>query len=306
MNIKNFFINLGCGAAIGVAMIIPGVSGGTVAVLFNKYDRLISSISGLRRDFKNSISFLLPILLGAVLAFAAIYIPLTILLEAAPLPTVLLFAGLMLGSFPKLFKDGIKQGFKKTDVISVVIPPAKEIGICFIPSLGDVNLGNDMPVYGYFLLIVMGALASCALVVPGISGSMLLLICGYYQPVLNTIKALFSSAFGHSFLVLFLFAAGLIAGFFSIARLMKFFFTKFPRTTYWAIIGFVIGSIPAIFITYPSNFPPYETCTPLHIGIGVLLCVAGAIATFALTSYAESRKSKTEHMPLETDTDKSE
>lgn len=109
MKIKEFFKNTGLGAAIGVAMIIPGVSGGTIAVLFKVYDRLINAISDLRRDFKNSFMFLLPIVIGALLGIAALYFPLKYAIQYAPIPTILLFAGLMLGSCPKLFKDTLKK-----------------------------------------------------------------------------------------------------------------------------------------------------------------------------------------------------
>lgn len=283
------------GAVIGVAMIIPGVSGGTLAVLMNVYDKLINAISDLRKDFKNSIAFLLPVLLGAVLAVAAMYFPLKYALKYAPFPTVMLFAGLMAGSCPKIIKDGVSRGFKPFDIAAILIPLAAVVGICFIPELGKADLTAQMPVYGYFLLILIGAVASCALVVPGVSGSMLLLIFGYYNPIFDTVSAL-KTDFGHSLLVLLLFAVGLVVGFFSIAKLMKLLMKKFPRVTGWAIIGFVIGSIPAIFITYNNNFPEfvYTSLNTAHIVIGCVLCVLGIIASYALTAYVEAKNKKSE------------
>lgn len=291
MNLKHFLKNFACGAAIGIAMIIPGVSGGTIAVITNVYDKIIGAISNIFKDFKNSILFLLPILVGAVAAFAAMYFPLKYALAYAPLPTALLFGGLMVGSFPKLLKDGVKQGFRKTDVFALLLPLAVIVGICFIPELGNVNLGADMPVWGYFALLGVGVIGSCALVVPGISGSMLLLILGYYEPVLQTISLLFTD-FGHSLLVLALFVAGVVVGFFTIAKLMKFFLGKFPRATYWAIIGFVIGSIPALYITFPANFPE-ASYTTAQIVVGTVLCALGIIGAYAFTAFAEA-KLKTE------------
>lgn len=293
MNVKEFFKKFGIGAVIGAAMIIPGVSGGTIAVLLNIYDKLIGAISDLKKDFKNSFLFLLPIALGALVAIAAIFWPLSKLFEIAPFPTIMLFTGLMLGGIPKLFKDGIKNGFSKWNIISLIIPLAAVIGICFIPSLGEANLGADMTAWGYICLALIGALASCALVIPGVSGSMLLLIFGYYDPILATIKSIFTDT-GHSVLVIAIFAAGLVIGFFSIAKLMKFLLKKFPRGTYWAIIGFVIGSVPAILITYNGNFPdfPYSSLSTAHIVIGVVLAVAGAIASFALTALMETKMKK--------------
>ena len=285
---KDFFKNLGCGAVIGVAVIIPGVSGGTLAVLLNIYDKLIGAVSNLRRDFKNSIKFLLPVALGIAVAFAAMYFPLQFALDYAPLPTVLLFVGLMLGSFPKLFKDSVKLGFKKLDIINLIVPLAAVIGICFIPNIGNVNLGVDMHASTYFILILMGAVAACALVVPGVSGSMMLMIFGYYEPILDTFKGLFTN-FGHSIVVLGGFALGIIIGFFSIAKLMKLFLDKFPRGTHWAIIGFVVGSIPAILIAFDYSSAPINA---VQIAIGVILLLAGAIASFAFTSWAESRIKK--------------
>ncbi len=285
---KEFFKNFGCGAVIGVAVIIPGVSGGTLAVLLNVYDKLIGAISNLRKDFKNSFLFLLPVVLGIAVAFAAMYFPLQFALEKAPLPTVLLFVGLMLGTFPKLLKDSVKLGFKKTDIINIIIPLAAVIGICFIPNIGNVSLDANMPVQTYFILVLMGAIAACALVIPGVSGSMMLMIFGYYEPILATFKGLFTN-FGHSIAVLALFALGIIVGFFSIAKLMKFFLDKFPRGTHWSIIGFVVGSVPAILIAFDYFSAPLDA---VQIAVGVVLCLAGAIASFAFTSWAESRLKK--------------
>lgn len=287
MKLKEFFKNLGLGAAIGVAVIIPGVSGGTIAVLFGIYDRLINAISDLRKDFKNSFFFLLPIVLGILVGVAALYFPLKYAIEYAPIPTILLFAGFMVGSLPKLFKDTAKKGFKPHDIISVILPLAFVIGICFIPQLGQADLSAGMPVWGYFVLIFIGAVASCALVVPGVSGSLILLIFGYYTPIFDTVSALLTS-FGHSVLVLALFAIGLVLGFFSIAKLMKLLLKKFPRGTGWAIMGFVLGSIPALCFTDEFMNAPIDG---VQIAIGALLCLAGVIASYALTAYAANKRS---------------
>lgn len=287
MKVKRFFINMAKGGAIGLAMIIPGVSGGTLAVLLGVYDKIIESVGNLFKRFKESFLFLLPIALGAVLAFAALYFPLKYALKYAPFPTMLLFAGLMLGSIPDLIKKSNENGFKKSDAAGIVLSCALVIGICFIPTIGNVDLSANMQVWQYFLLLFMGMLASCALVVPGVSGSMLMLIFGYYEPLLACISGL-KTSFGNSLLVLATFAVGLVIGFFTIAKLMQFLLKKFRRATYWCITGFVIGSIPAIIITffrdYGNNLTTY--LAPLQIALGVILFVAGTIATFLLARVA--------------------
>lgn len=291
MEVKSFLKNLCCGAAIGVAIIIPGVSGGTVAVLLNIYDKLINALGNLRKDFKANILFLLPILLGLALALAAMYFPLTFALRHAPFPTVMLFAGLMVGSFPKLFKDSKAFGFKKCNLYSILLPFAAIIAICILKlfiSAGQADLTANMPIWGYFAVIGVAMLGSCALVIPGVSGSMLLMILGYYAPVLGLLSTLFSE-FWHSALVLVLFTAGILVGFFSIAKLMKFFLNKFPRGTRWAIVGFVLGSIPAIFIVFDYGDSPMNA---LQIAAGVILCLLGAVATYAITAHTDSKVNK--------------
>lgn len=287
MKVKNFIVNMLKGGAIGLAMIIPGVSGGTLAVLLGIYSKIIDAISGLFKSFKSSFLYLLPIAVGAVLAFAALYYPLKYALMYAPFPTMLLFAGFMLGSCPDMVSAARADGFKKTDVAAIIIPLAAVIGICFIPNMGNVDLSSSMQWHAYLLLIIMGVLASCALVVPGISGSMLMLIFGYYAPLLSTISAL-RTDFGHSLLVLALFALGVIVGFFTVAKLMQILLKKFRRATMWAIVGFVFGSIPAVIITF---FHQYGTdyLNALQISLGVVLFVLGALATFFLARYASKK-----------------
>lgn len=294
MKVKDFLVNTAKGAAIGVAMIIPGVSGGTLAVLLKVYDKMIDSIGNLRKHFLESVKFLFPILLGAVLAFAAALIPLNKALEYAPFPTMLLFAGLMAGSCPKLFSDDRKNGFKKTDVIAIALPLIAVIGICFIPGLKEADLSASMQWYGYILVAIIGVVASCALVVPGISGSMLLMIFGYYEPVLGLFSAIFKTPL-HALGVLACFALGVIVGFFTIAKLMQLLLKKFPRVTGWAIFGFVVGSIPAVIITFFKKYGA-GSLNALQITLGVVMFIVGAIATLALTFYADKRISGEKHM----------
>lgn len=280
---KEFFINLAKGTLLGVVILVPGVSAGTLTVLLNIYEKMITALSGLRKDFKNSFKFLLPIILGIIIGLVGTYFPLQWGLHHAPLPTVLLFLGLMIGSFPKLFKDSVKMGFKKTSIINLLVPAAAVIGICFIPNINNMNLGANMPIHLYFILILLGAVCASALFVPGISGSMVLVIFGLYEPILDTIAGL-KVNFGHSIAVLAMFAIGAVIGFFSIVKLMKFFLNKFPRGTYMAITGFVMGSMPAILISFNYASAPINT---VQISVGAVLCVVCAVISFLLTYWAD-------------------
>jgi len=280
-----FLVSMLKGAAIGVAMIIPGVSGGTIAVLFNIYENLINAISNLKKDFKNSFLYLLPIILGMVLAFAAMYFPLKLALKHFPIQTISLFSGLMLGSISMLFKQSLDNGFKKVDFIAGLITFVLVIGICFIPNMGNVDLSVNMPKYGYVLLFLIGILGSCALVIPGISGSMLLLIFGYYEPILDTISEL-TNNFTHSLAVLASVGLGIVFGFVVVAKLMNYLLTKYKRITYWAIVGFVIGSIPAIFLSYDYTDVSVNAITIIS---SVIVFILGSIISFYLIKLSEKK-----------------
>lgn len=259
----NFLKIMAKGAVIGVGMILPGISGGTLAVLLGIYEELITSFSNLRKEFKKSVLFLFPFVLGMVLAFAAMYYPLKLALEHIPFELCMIFVALMLCSTPRIGKEAYQTGFHKMDCVFMLLAFGLCIGLCFIPFGEELVLGFSMPWYMYFVLLVVGILASIALVVPGISGSMLLLIIGVYLPLLNMIPNLVHN-FLESFVILFIFGIGVIIGFFTIAKLMNFFLTKYAHQTKWAILGFVIASILALFFVF--DFEGF--LTPLHIGLG--------------------------------------
>lgn len=274
------------GAAIGLGMIIPGVSGGTLAVILGIYEELITSISNLRKEFKTSIKFLLPLLLGMILAFGAMYFPLKLALEHIPFELCMIFVALMFCSVPKIGKDAYNSGFHKWDIVFSIVAFGVCFGLCFIPIGAELELNLHMPWYMYPSLFLVGILASVALVVPGISGSMLLLIIGLYKPLLNTISNLFKTPLD-AFVILLIFAIGLVIGFFTIAKLMKHLLSRYEHQTKWAIFGFVIASIIALFLAFDFK----DMLTPLHIGIGCA-CFVFIVAIFISLVYFLKKKTK--------------
>lgn len=270
----NFLIRMLKGAIIGVGVIIPGVSGGTLAVLLGIYEEMIDHISSIRKDFKSSFIYLLPILMGIVIAFAAMYFPLKLALEHIPFELCMTFVALMVCSTPKIGKDAYQTGFYKKDILCAVLAFGLCLGISFIPIGNELVLNLDMAWYMYIVLFVVGILTSVALVVPGISGSMLLLIIGLYKPLLDTISNVLKTPLD-SFVILLIFAVGLIVGFFTIAKLMQVLLRKFEHQTKWAIFGFVLASIIALFIAFDFK----GLLSPLHIGIGCA-CFAAIISVY--------------------------
>lgn len=242
-----FALDVLYGVAIGVAFIIPGFSGGSIAAILGIYERLIGAIADFFKSFKKSVLTLLPVAIGMVIGVVSLLFPLSWALDKFPIPTVCIFVGLAIGGLPSV-TDNCKGKFKPILTLSFTIPLLLAFGLSFIPKLGDVNLFELDP-FGYVLLFIVGAIGSAALVIPGISGSMLLLILGYYNPIVSmaTEHLLRGRDVGISLLVLCCVGVGIVVGFFIISIIMKSLLAKHKRGTYIAILGFILGSIPSVF-----------------------------------------------------------
>ncbi|MBQ7363311.1 MAG: DUF368 domain-containing protein [Clostridia bacterium] len=301
---KAFLIDLLRGCGIGVAFIIPGFSGGSVAAILGIYEKLIGAIADIFKSFKKSFITLLPIALGLVIGAVSLLFPLEWALGTIPLPTVSLFVGLTVGCFPTL-TEKIKGKILPTNVLAFIIPMLLSLALCFIP------IGADRDLYtlgfgGYVLLFLVGILGSSALVIPGISGSMMLLILGYYNPIVSMITGLIksvltalggeeitSSDITSPLLVLITVGAGIILGFIGISVLMKWLFKKCPRGTYFSIIGFIVGSLPTVYVStvkeagYTAETIP---TSPIH-WIGCVLALAiGVALSFGLVLYSRKKE----------------
>ena len=174
--VREFFLDVLRGFPIGLAFIVPGFSGGSVAAIMGVYEKMIGAIATVFRNMKKSIVTLLPIGIGLALGVVSMLFPIDMALDAFPLPTVSLFVGLAIGGMPSLL-DKIQGKPTRNNIIAFSIPLVVAFSLSFIPIGNDVDLFNLTPA-GYVLLFLVGMLGSAALVVPGISGSMILLIFG--------------------------------------------------------------------------------------------------------------------------------
>lgn len=289
-NPRDFLLDVIRGFAIGIAFIIPGFSGGSIAAILGIYEKLVSAIADIIKNFKKSILTLLPIAIGMATGVVSLLFPLSWALEKFPFPTVCLFVGLAIGGLPSI-TDKLEGKIKPTNIAACAIPLIAAASLSFLPVSGDVNLFG-LNFGGYLLLVIIGLIGSTALVVPGISGSMLLLIFGYYNPIVNmaTEHLLVGKDVGTSFAVLGCTALGIGIGFILISKIMKYLLKNFPRGTYFAILGFIIGSVPSIYIstakesgftlsTLPTSVFHWVTCA-------VMLALGFALS-FALVIYSK-------------------
>ena len=265
------------GMVIGIANIIPGVSGGTMMVAMGIYDKLIHCITHLFKEFKKSVLFLLPIAVGMLVAIAASSFGLTWLFDHYPIQTNLLFVGLILGGLPAIWK---KVKGKKVGMGHIVAGLLFFAMVVVFAAMGETEgAAADLTfnIVNVLKLFAVGIIASATMVIPGVSGSMVLMLMGFYQPVLNAIKDFFSALADFDIQgilagcgILVPFGLGVVAGIFGIAKLVEIIFEKFPLYAYWAIIGLIVSSPIAIFLM--GSFP---ALTAVHVLTGAVALVAG-------------------------------
>lgn len=243
------------GIVIGIANIIPGVSGGTMMVAMGLYDKLIYSITHLKSDFKNSMKLLIPIFVGAGIAIVALSRLFEFLLSEYPIPTNFAFCGLIAGSLPFIFKK--VQGHKVSigKIIALVIFFAIVILMAVMGETGGKSADVSFGFVNVTKLLVVGIIAAATMVVPGVSGSMMLMLLGYYNTIIKTINRFVDAVFSLDFEgilrecgVLIPFGIGVVLGIFLIAKLIEFIFKKAEIHAYYAILGLILASPIAILL----------------------------------------------------------
>ena len=293
-NLKSFFIDVLRGYGIGIAFIIPGFSGGSVAAILGIYEKLVGAIADIGKDFKKSILTLLPYGIGMVAGILSLLFPLSFALTRYPFPTVSLFVGLAIGGLPSITE---KLSDKKSlcHIPAFLIPLIAAVAISFLPVGNDVNLFN-LNLGGYVLLVIIGIIGASALVIPGISGSMLLLIFGYYNPIVDLAAnhLLKAKDIGISLAVLGCTGLGVVVGFFLISVIMKILLKKHPKGTYFAILGFILGSVPTIFISTAKE-AGYTLSTlpssPIYWIVAALMLVLGLAISLSMVFLARKKAS---------------
>lgn len=253
---NNFkWTNILKGFGMGTSDLIPGVSGGTIALLLGIYDDFISSVSGLfSKRFWPSFKFLLPILLGMGLAIALLSNLFNYLLSYHEIPTMFFFTGLIIGIIPYLLKtSNFKQTFKTKHYLMILIGIIILVIITLLNN-GDKHSGETLTLsFGLIIkYFIAGMFASSAMLLPGISGSFMLLVFGAYGTVMFSISELVNLNFT-ALPILIIFGLGILTGFMLSSRMIQYFLHHHTTMTFALIIGFVIGSIYAVFPGFPEN-----------------------------------------------------
>lgn len=274
------------GFIMGIANIIPGVSGGTLALILGIYEDFIGAISHFFSNFKKNICFLAPIAIGILLAIASLSRVIDYSYKHYPIPTSLFFVGLVIGGIPMLYSKvkGKKEVKQASSYLIFLLTFALVIFMaCSSLIFGEglkVSLSN-MGFVNYLLLFLVGVIAAATMVIPGVSGSLVLMLLGYYYPVIAVIKEFTSlKNIGSNILILGVFGIGVLIGIVLISKLIEFLFNKYEAKTYFGVLGFIIASIIAIPISAMLNIK--VSFDIIQILIGIIFLVFGYTISYKL------------------------
>lgn len=236
--------NIYRGILMGISDLIPGVSGGTIAFILGIYDRLLESISGFfSREWKKQLGFLVPLGMGIVITLLLFSRFIEFLLENHYEATQFFFMGLILGVLPYIMKQAeVKKNFTARHLVILLVIGTALASMAFIQTDDNVAPITELSLPTFFLLFFSGWIASMAMLLPGISGSFILLLIGVYSTAINALSTL-------NLPIVLAIGAGVMVGFVVSSKAISYLLEHFTYVTYAAIIGLILGSL---FVVFPG------------------------------------------------------
>ena len=287
------------GFFIGLAVIVPGISGSTVAIIFKLYDQFLYAVGNLFKKFKKCFAFLLPIGLGMALGVLLGFISVKKLLEILPFAVVCLFAGLMCGAFPAV-KDEIKGAERNVKRIALfalglLIPVALGCVSAWLASGESVSADTFAKVEWWHILLglIIGYVVGITQIVPGLSASAFLMAVGWFGSLVDSVSMTYWTGNPAVFLVYAGLGVGFLAGLFTFSNLLTFLFEKARHTSYFMIVGLSLGSILSMF----CNGDIIETYLAwaqngvvfLDLSLGLALFAVGLVGAYMLVRYQRKK-----------------
>ena len=238
-NIKNLIF----GIILGIANIIPGVSGGTMAVILNVYDKILLALS--RENLKQNITFLGVLGAGVLIGIFTFSRAITYLFENYYMATNFCFIGLVVGSIPMLYKKGKFKGIRKKNWIPFSFALFFMAALAIIKLMPDASEGvfsvdqlSMLPKLGWFFISAF--ISTIGMILPGISGSFIMLLLGVYTLTMKAISTF-------DLIILMPVALGVLTGGMAGVKLIKTLLRDHPQALYFMIMGLMVGSILLIF-----------------------------------------------------------
>lgn len=302
-NFLNLFIK---GIFVGIANIIPGVSGGTIAVVLRIFDDLIDAINNFLKNPSKHLKFLVPIICGAgfgILMFSKI---LEFALEKYSMPTSMFFVGLVVGSIPLIYGQAKKRAVLPMHYVASVISFIIVVGLSFVSDTTGTGSISDIVVTPMFLIQVFVSciIASSAMIIPGISGSFVMILLGIYNIILVSISGLLDAiiqgleiivsgefiegvkhvVLSNSFIIILVGGLGIVFGVIIVSKIIEYLLENFFSMTYFSILGLIGGSVVSI-LKDPMTYSSYEVGEFIGVGviiISMIMSVIGFVIAYKL------------------------
>lgn len=295
-NWKEWWLCLLLGFFIGLAVIVPGISGATIAIIFGLYAKLLYSFGNIFKQFKKCFVFLLPVAIGVVLGFAIGFLAVQKLIQIAPFIIICMFAGLMIGSFPAV-KDEIKGvKFDKSKIILLVLGVIIPIVIGVVSIALNNSSGEPLTanIWTIILFFILGFILSFTQLLPGLSCSAILMAMGLYGAIISAVHLDYLIKNPLVILALISLALGFVLGFVVFSKVISKFLKKKRDETYSLIVGMTIGSIVSMFLN-PEIWAVYTSWSGARdvlfdVLIGAVLLIIGMVGTYCLVRYQRKHK----------------
>ncbi len=287
------------GLFIGLAVIIPGVSGSTVAIMFGLYASLLYAIGNIFKDFKNCVKFLIPIGIGAVIGFAAGFLLVQLLLEKYIFVVICLFVGLMIGASPALLNEIKGESSSGVRILLMVIGVIIPLGIGALsvyldpPALIEVEGASEaftsFPWYLFLLYVPLGVLISATQLIPGLSATAIMMALGQFKPIMDSVHLDYILA-NPAFIALMLcLVGGFGIGLIIISKAFSKLLAWRRAATFYFVIGLSIGSIASMFLN-PDIVQVYFNWghggfSVIELIVGIILLGVGLTGSSLLTRY---------------------
>ncbi|MBQ7373987.1 MAG: DUF368 domain-containing protein [Clostridia bacterium] len=296
---KQWFKAVILGALIGLAVIFPGVSGATIAIIFGLYSSMLYSLGNILKEFKKCFLFLLPIGIGMVVGFVVGFFFVREIFNIQPFLVICLFAGLMIGAFPTVSAEikGEKWtvGRVISIIIGVIIPIVVGVSSIFLQtSSSEPIVATPTLILLYF---IMGFIVSVTQIIPGLSCSALLMAFGQFGAILASIHLEYLQQNPLVIVALLSLAVGFIVGIVVFSKLLNNLLEKRKVGAFTVIVGLSLGSIASMFLNsdiyavYTSWTTPIEAVK--SISIGILLLAVGYVLSYFLVRYQKQVDVKT-------------
>ncbi|MDO9086798.1 MAG: DUF368 domain-containing protein [Anaerolineaceae bacterium] len=266
-NMIDWLLRMLKGMLIGIGAILPGLSGGVLAVVFGIYEPMVRFLANIRHKFLQNVSYFLPIGIGGVVGVVAFSAVVEFAFDVYPAQFIWLFVGFIVGTFPSLFKTAGKQGRKPWHWLVLALFAAGTLA--FMRWGETITAGNITT--NFFTWLLSGFIFGLGLVVPGMSPSNFLIYLGLYQPMASGIRQL-------DFGIIIPLIIGVVVCVLVFAKLINWLFKKTYTFMYHFILGVVVGSTIAII---PSGVNGWT------ILVCAILFVVGAIASYTLAKVDE-------------------